>query len=128
MNVYSDTANGILFLRPNHDVDFEVAKEIQERLTIAANDDIAFAIIDFSLAVLVSTATLRVILDAANQIRHRRGRLAVTGASQQFHRLLVVSDVLKIVPAFQSIKKAQAHLLTFVNESSSLFDERDSEI
>ena len=55
MSIYSDTVNGILFLRPNQDVDSEVAREIQERINIAANDDIAHVILDFSLAAFVST-------------------------------------------------------------------------
>jgi anti-anti-sigma factor len=112
MSIYSDTVNGILFLRPNQDVDSEVAREIQERINIAANDDIAQVILDFSLAAFVSTATLRVILDAAIQIGKRRGCIAVTGASQQFRSLLAISDVLKIVPAFQSVEEAQAQILT----------------
>lgn len=128
MSIYSDTVNGILFLRPNQDVDSEVAKEIQERITIAANDDIVHVILDFSLAALVSTATLRIVLDAANRIHRRRGCIAITGASQQFRSLLVISDVLKIVPAFNSIEAAQAHLLSFLGDSDSFPDTDDSRI
>jgi anti-anti-sigma factor len=116
MNIYSDTMGGILLLRPNQDADFETAKEIRERLAIAENDDIVFVILDVSLASFVSTATLRVILEAAHRIHKRRGCIAIAGASEQFHSLLVISDVLKLVPAFTSIKEAQAHLLTFQNE------------
>jgi anti-anti-sigma factor len=128
MSIYSDTGNGILFLRPNQDVDSEVAKEIQERITIAANDDIVHVILDFSLASLVSTAMLRIILDAASQLHKRRGCIAVTGASQQFHSLLVISDVLKIVPAFPSLKEAQAHLLTFLDENEPFPNSEDRDI
>ena len=128
MNIYSDTANGILFLRPNQDVDSDVAKEIQERIAIAANDDIVYVILDFSLAALVSTATLRIILDAASRIHRRRGCIAITGASQQFQRLLVISDVLKIVPAFKSIDEAQAHLLRLPGDSDSFLDTEDSRL
>jgi anti-anti-sigma factor len=128
MSIYSDTMGGILFLRPNQDADFETAKGIRERLDIAANDDIVFVILDFSLATLVSTATLRVILDAAQHIHQRRGCIAIAGASEQFHALLVISDVLKLVPAFPSIKQAQNHLLTFVKENDAFFSADDSEI
>ena len=128
MSIYSDTMGGILFLRPNQDADFETAMEIRERLAIAANEHVDFVILDFSLAALVSTATLRVILDAAHHIHKRRGCIVVAGASAQFHRLLVISDVLKLVPAFASIKEAQAHLLTFLTENDSFSSGEDSEI
>lgn len=126
MSTYSDTTNGILLLRPNQDVDFDAAREIRERLAIAANDDVIHAILDFSLATFVSTAALQVILDAAKQIHKRRGCIAVAGASQQLRSLLLISDVLKIVPAFASVDEAQAHLLTFLSETGSFFDDEDS--
>lgn len=116
MSIYSDNIDGILFLRPHQNVDFDVANEMRERLDIAANDGIAFVIIDFSSAAFVSTAALRVILDAANQIHQRRGCIALAGTSQQFHSLLVVTDALQIVPAFRSIEEAQAHVLTFADD------------
>lgn len=127
MSIYSDTTNGILLLRPNQDVDFDAAKEIRERLAIATDDDIDHVILDFSLAAFVSSATLQVVLDAANLIHKRHGCIAVTGASEQFRSLLVTSDLLKIVPAFDSIKEAQAHLLTFLNENDSFLSGEDSE-
>lgn len=128
MSIYSDTMGGILFLRPNQHADFETAKEIGERLAIAANEHIHFVILDFSLATLVSTATLRVILDAAQHIHQQRGCIAVAGASEQFHSLLAISDVLKLVPAFTTIKEAQAYLLTFLSENDSFFSGEGSEI
>ena len=128
MSIYSDTVNGILFLRPNQDVDLEVAKEIQERLTIATNDGVAYVIIDFSLAALVSAATLRIIIDTANQIQRRRGCVVVTGASPQFRSLLVISDVLKLVPAFASISEAQAHLRVVMGNGDGFFNNDDDDI
>jgi anti-anti-sigma factor len=128
MSIYSDTVNGILFLRPNQDVDLEVAKEIQERLTIATNDGVAYVIIDFSLAALVSAATLRIIIDTANQIQRRRGCVVVTGASPQFRSLLVISDVLKLVPAFASIAEAQAHLRVVMGNGDGFFNNDDDDI
>ena len=124
MSIYANTTNGILNLRPNQDADFAVAKELQERLAIAANDDVAYIILDFSLAALVSVATVRVILDAANTIHRQRGCIAITGASRQFRSLLLISDVLKIVPAFQSMEEAQTHLLSFQDEDA-YFDDED---
>ena len=125
MNIYANTTNGILNLRPNQDADFAVAKELQERLAIAANDDVAYIILDFSLAALVSVATVRVIIDAAGKIHRRRGCIAITGASQQFRSLLLISDVLKIVPAFQSMEEAKTHLLSFQDEDDPYFDDKD---
>ena len=125
MNIYANTTNGILNLRPNQDADFAVVKELQERLAIAANDDVAYIILDFSLAALVSIATVRVIIDAAGKIHRRRGCIAITGASQQFRSLLLISDVLKIVPAFQSMEEAKTHLLSFQDEDDPYFDDKD---
>lgn len=126
MSIYSDTVNGVLFLRPGHDVDFKVGKEIRDRLAIATNDGVFHVIIDFSLATLVSAATLRIILDAANRIQRHRGCIVVTGASPQFGSLLAISDVLKIVPAFALIAEGQAHLQTFMSErNATLTDEED---
>lgn len=127
MSIHSDVTNGIFFIRPNQDADAEVAKEIQERLATATNDDIAYVILDFSLATLVSIAALRVILDMAEALRKRHGCIAVSGASPQFRSLLAISDVLKIVPNFQSIEEAQAHLLDYQNESDPFLDEDDSD-
>jgi anti-anti-sigma factor len=128
MSIYSDVSNDILFLRPNQDVDFEVAREMRERLATAMSDDVAFIILDFSLAAFVSVATLRVLLDIAGPLHRRNGCIAVTGASRQFRSLLDTSDVLKIVPAFQSIEEAQAYLLSFQNEGEPFSDEDDSEV
>lgn len=127
MSIYSDVANGIFFIRPNQDADAEVAKEIRERLATATNDDIAYVILDFSLATFVSVATLRVILDMAETLRKDRGCLVVSGASLQFRRLLEISDAWKIVPNFHSIDEAQAHLLAFQNEGELFLDEDDSD-
>jgi anti-anti-sigma factor len=126
MSIYSDNTNGILLLRPQQNVDFDIANEMQERLSLAPNDGIAFVIIDFSSAALVSTAALRVILDAASKMREHRGCIAIAGASEQFRSLLVVADIPKIVPVFHSIKEAQAHLLAFADDRNSLPDDDGS--
>ena len=128
MSIYSDTVNGILFLRPNQDVDLEAGNEIQERLTISANDGVAYVIIDFSLSALVSAAILRIIIDTANQIQRRRGCVVITGASPQLRSMLVISDVLKLVPAFASNAEAQAHLRAVMGNSDGFFTNDDDDI
>jgi anti-anti-sigma regulatory factor len=128
MSIYSDTVNGILFLRPNQDVDRKVGKEIQERLTIAVNDGVAYVIIDFSLSALVSAAILRIIIDTANQIQRHRGCIVITGANPQLRSLLLISDVLKLAPAFTSIAEAQAHLRTVMGSSDGFFAKDDDDI
>ena len=73
-----------------------MGKEIQERLTIAVNDGVAYVIIDFSLSALVSAAILRIIIDTANQIQRHRGCIVITGANRSLRSLLLISDVLKL--------------------------------
>lgn len=109
MTIYSDSANGIVFLRPHHAVDYLVAQEIRERLAIAVNDGARSLILDFSLARLASAAILPIIVDAASQLKTRRGRIAIVGASPQFHRLLAISGVSLVAKEFTTAEEAQAH-------------------
>ena len=109
MTIFSDSANGIVFLRPHQAVDYLVAQEISERLAVAVNDGARSVILDFSLARLASAAILPIIVDAASQLETRRGRIAIVGASPQFHSLLALSGVSQVAMEFKTAEEAQAH-------------------
>ncbi len=109
MTIFSDSANGIVFLRPHQAVDYLVAQEISERMAVAVNDGARSVILDFSLARLASAAILPIIVDAASQLETRRGRIAIVGASPQFHSLLALSGVSQVAMEFKTAEEAQAH-------------------
>lgn len=127
MTIYSNSANGIVFLRPHQAVDYLAAQEISERLAVAVNDGARSVILDFSLARLASAAILPVIVDAASKLESRRGRIAIVGASPQFHSLLALSGVSRIAMEFQTAEEAQARLRQNSNNEAPEFVDEDDD-
>ncbi len=129
MTIYSDTFNGIFFLRPHNAVDYLVAQEIRDRLAVAVIDGARSLILDFSLTRLASAAILPVILEAASQLKNRRGSIAVAGASEQFHRMLTLSGVSRVALEFRTVEEAQAQLRAHAEDKlpMSLVDDEDED-
>lgn len=128
MTIYSDSANGIVFLRPHHAVDHPVAQEISERLAIAINEGSRSLILDFSLARLASAAILPIIVDAARRLEVRRGRIAIVGASPQLHRMLALSGVSGVAMEFRTAEEAQAYFRhRSADKVPELIDEDDDD-
>lgn len=110
MTLFSDTSNGIVFIRPHQTVDHLLAQEILERLAVAVNEGATSLILDLGMAPYTSAAALKVLLVAAKQFSNRRGRIAIVGASAQSQSLLKISGLLDLVSEFGTVDEAQAHL------------------
>ena len=110
MTLFSDTSNGIVFIRPHKAVDHLLAQEILERLAVAVNEGGTSLILDFGLAPYTSAAALKVLLEAAKRFGNRRGRIAIVGASVQTQALLEISGVLDLVKECSTVDEAQAYL------------------
>jgi len=110
MTLFSDTSNGIVFIRPHQTVDHLLAQEILERLIVAANEGATSLILDLGMAPYTSAATLKVLLEAAKQFRNQPGRIAIVGASAQSQSLLKISGLLDLISEFSTVDEAQAYL------------------
>ena len=112
MTLFSDTSNGIVFIRPHQTVDYLLAQEILERLAVAVNDGATSLILDLGSAPFISATTLKVLLEVAKKFGNQRGHIAIVGASAQGQSLLKISGLQDLVSEFSTVSEAQTYLGT----------------
>lgn len=90
----------------HHSADYTRLK-IDAELMKSTTKNIVF---DFSKVSFMDSSGIGVIMGRYKNISKLNGKAAITNVSQQIKRILEMSGVLKIIPAYDSINDAMEHV------------------
>jgi anti-sigma B factor antagonist len=89
-------------------IDATTTKDFQSELNGAIAPGSERVVLDFSQVAYISSAGLRIVLEAAKQIRALRGGFAIFGAAQPVQRVFDISGFSRIIPMVASEAEALA--------------------
>lgn len=105
MEILSSKIEGAFVVTPNGRLDTSNAPQAEKLLVENINAGEKRVVVDFSRTDYISSAGLRVILQAARLVR-RDGRVVLCNANEQIREVLEISGFLDMIPYGASLKEA----------------------
>jgi len=107
MNILSSKIEGVFVVMPSGRLDtnnYRDAEQLVQTHVAAGETKIIF---DFSKTDYISSAGLRVILQAAKLV-HKDGKIAICNTNEQVHEVLEISGFLDMIDHFSNLQQAMA--------------------
>ncbi len=98
------TENKYLIVELDGEIDEYVCSDLKEDIDIAYNNSKAIDMIfDFKKTTFIDSSGVGMILGRYKKVAENRGRVFISGATNQVDKVFAISDIYRLIPQYKNI-------------------------